>query len=133
MGRPILAADRLSSRSSRLKGGCGQDCPPYRRLSIFFMCLMDALPAALFLQARQRVLLALQMLGLPPHFGEVAEARRIERFVGQRLGDGAAGLALMPAIAKAAPGGQFLDLVEVRVRRLPRPPRAATRAGRADP
>jgi hypothetical protein len=29
VGRPILAADPLSSGSSRLKAGCGQNCPPY--------------------------------------------------------------------------------------------------------
>jgi hypothetical protein len=30
VGRPIQAADPLSSGSSRLKAGCGQDCPPYK-------------------------------------------------------------------------------------------------------
>jgi hypothetical protein len=30
VGQPIQAADPLSSRSSRLKAGCGQDCPPHR-------------------------------------------------------------------------------------------------------
>jgi hypothetical protein len=30
VGQPILAADPLSSGSSRLKAGCGQDCPPHR-------------------------------------------------------------------------------------------------------
>ena len=29
VGQPILAADPLSSGSSRLKGGCGQDWPPH--------------------------------------------------------------------------------------------------------
>jgi len=29
VGQPILAADTLSSVSSRLKAGCGQDCPPH--------------------------------------------------------------------------------------------------------
>jgi hypothetical protein len=29
VGRPILAADPLSSGSGRLKAGCGQDCPPH--------------------------------------------------------------------------------------------------------
>jgi hypothetical protein len=28
-GQPIQAADPLSSGSSRLKAGCGQDCPPH--------------------------------------------------------------------------------------------------------
>jgi hypothetical protein len=30
VGQPIQAADPLSSGSSRLKAGCGQDCPPHR-------------------------------------------------------------------------------------------------------
>jgi len=29
VGQPIQAADPLSSGSSRLKAGCGQDCPPH--------------------------------------------------------------------------------------------------------
>jgi hypothetical protein len=33
VGQPILAADPLSSGSSRLKAGCGQDCPPHMSLS----------------------------------------------------------------------------------------------------
>jgi hypothetical protein len=30
VGQPIQAADPLSSGSSPLKAGCGQDCPPYK-------------------------------------------------------------------------------------------------------
>jgi len=30
VGQPIVAADPLSSGSSRLKAGCGQDCPPHK-------------------------------------------------------------------------------------------------------
>jgi hypothetical protein len=29
VGQPIQAADPLSSGSSRLKAGCGQNCPPH--------------------------------------------------------------------------------------------------------
>jgi len=31
VGQPIQAADPLSSGSSRLKAGCGQDCPPHNQ------------------------------------------------------------------------------------------------------
>jgi len=30
VGRPILAAAGFSAGSGRLKGGCGQDCPPHK-------------------------------------------------------------------------------------------------------
>jgi hypothetical protein len=33
VGRPILAAAGFFAGSGRLKGGCGQDCPPHKGLT----------------------------------------------------------------------------------------------------
>ena len=54
VGQPIQAADPLSSGSSRLKAGCGHDCPPHngklRMLRLVAFTLFAALsaPAATF-------------------------------------------------------------------------------------
>jgi peptidyl-prolyl cis-trans isomerase A (cyclophilin A) len=39
VGQPILAADPLSSGSSRLKAGCGQYCPPYKMVCTILLAI----------------------------------------------------------------------------------------------
>ncbi len=42
MGQAILPADRLSRRSCRLKGGCGQDWPPHKNGQFISRQLLSA-------------------------------------------------------------------------------------------